>query len=69
MAGIHLDNVFVRGWGSSVTYMLRNIVDPSIAYLGVSMFMLLGMVNSLFATGVMAFFVEKYDLDPITTPS
>jgi hypothetical protein len=63
MAGIHIDNLFVIGWGSSASYMLRNIVDPKIAYLGVSMFMLLANFNSLLSTMTMAYFVEKYNLD------
>jgi hypothetical protein len=68
MVGIFLEYSVCRGWGSSVTYMLMTIVDPSISYLGPTLFLFLTCVNSLVSTSVIAIFVEKFDMDPLTTP-
>lgn len=41
MAGLWGEMYIGRGWGSSATFMLRNVVDPKINYLGVSLFLIL----------------------------
>jgi hypothetical protein len=69
MTGIHLEYFVCRGWGSSAMYMLITIVDPTISYLGVSLFLVLTCINSLISTSVIAFFVGKFDMDPLTTPT
>lgn len=68
MSGVHLEYLISRGWGSTAIFMLKEIVDPSIKSLAISMYVLLISVNSIFSASVMAFFVDLYELEPLTTP-
>lgn len=68
MVGIYLEVTIGRGWGSSATFMLRNVVDPEIAYLGVSLFLILMCLQTMVTAEVLAWFVNTYDLSPLTTP-
>lgn len=69
MVGLQMEKVIGRGWGASAMYMLRTIVDPSIAYLSVNLFLVITCLNSMFTTQFVAFFVDKYNITPEQTPS
>lgn len=68
MVGIYLEVTIGRGWGSSATFMLRNVVDKEIQYLGVSLFLILMCLQTMVTAEVLAYFVNTFDLSPLTTP-
>ena len=49
--------------------MLKSIVDPKVAYLGISFFIVLSSLCSLCASQSMAFFINMNDLDSVRTPA
>lgn len=69
MAGIHLHNLTAQGWSSTAIFMLKTIVDPKVAYLGISFFMVLTSVTQVVASQSMALFIGIYDLDAVKTPA
>lgn len=68
MAGIYLEWFLAKGWTSGALLILRTIVDPSIAYMGISCFIILTSINSMVTTNLLALFVEKYKISPLEAP-
>jgi len=69
MTGIYLEYFLSKGWTSGAIFVLKTVVDPSISYLSISLFILLTSINSMLSANIMAFYVEKYDIDPINSPA
>jgi hypothetical protein len=68
MTGIYLEWFLAKGWTSGAIYILKIVVDPSISHLSISFFIMLTSVNSFISANIMAYIVEKNDIDPLTTP-
>jgi hypothetical protein len=69
MTGIYLEYFIAKGWTSGAMYILRTIVDPSIAYMGISCFIVLTSINSMFTTNLLAIIVQERNIGPLTDPA
>ena len=63
MVGIHLYNVTAQAWTSTAIFMLKSMVDRKVAYLGISLFLVLTSVSQTVASQFMAFFVQTLHID------
>ena len=68
MSGIYLEYFIAKGWTSSAILILKTVVDPSISYMGISMFILLTCINGMIAQNVLAFIMHTYDIHPQESP-
>jgi MFS family permease len=69
IVGIFLEVTIGRGWNSSVSFMLINVVDPEIAYLGVSLLLILSSVLVLVVAEFNTYYVTEFDIAPLTNPT
>ena len=64
MIGIFLEFFLAKGWPSCAILSLKTVVDPTISYLGISMFIIVQCLNQMVASNVMAHLVNKFDVSP-----
>jgi hypothetical protein len=69
MTGIYLEFFIGKGWTSGALLILRTVVDPSIAYLGISCFIVLTSINSIVMANGLAWIVSKYNIGPLSNPT
>lgn len=67
MYGIYLEFFIAKGWPSCAILAIKTVCDPEIAYLGISMFIIIQCLNQMVAANIMAFVIKKLSLDPIST--
>lgn len=68
IAGVFLQYFFAKGWTSAAILILKTVVDPSIAPLSVSMFMLTASLVSTLSSHTMGEMTSFFHLSPISTP-
>ena len=69
MAGVFLEYFFAKGWTSAAILILKTVVDPSIAPLSVSMFMLTASVVSTVSSQAIGDLTFILNLSPTETPA
>lgn len=67
--GIFLQYFFAKGWTSAAILILKTVVDPSIASLSISMFMLTASLVSTIAAISMGNLAKSNNLNPVETPT
>lgn len=65
MYGIYFEFFLAKGWTSCAILALKTVVDPSISYLGISMFIIVQCLNQMVAANIMAYIIRIFDLNPI----
>lgn len=68
MVGVFGEYFFAKGWKSAAIYILKTVVDPSIASLSVSMFMFTSIISTTVSSVILGYIFENYDIHPSETP-
>jgi sugar phosphate permease len=68
IAGIYGEYFFSKGWTAPAILILKTVVDPSIASLSVSMFLLTANLNAMISARTMGYIVETYNIHPSSSP-